>query len=403
MSGGTPTTLNYPDTSMAVLPASMAALYGDRAAVVDGDTTLTYAELDARSAAVASALRSAGVAERDVVLIYLTNSIEFVVSYYGSLRAGATVTLVNPLQPVPGLHRQIVETGAVAGVTAENKQDGAFTIAAKNTVLATSGFAANKEMLKKYMPEIADAYPMVAPGATGEGILWGMELGAAVANMNAYQGYGFYKEGVGALDQGIANRGGILVNLNTERFCNEYDGYSQLAPHVIAQPEHHVYLIFDEANAQATGMFETYKEKGAVISADTVEALAEQTGLDAAKLARVFDDYRAGIERGEDMFNRTKLPASFEGPFHAIYMTSDLRHTQGGLVTDVKTHVLREDGTVIQGLYAAGGVMEGFSSRGGAAYMSGNGLLQALVFGKIAGECAATETRGQVEPAAYQG
>lgn len=295
------------------------------------------------------------------------------------------------------------ETGAVAGVTAQNKQDGAFTIAAKNTVLATSGFAANKEMLKKYMPEIADAYPMVAPGATGEGILWGMELGAAVANMNAYQGYGFYKEGVGGLDQGIANRGGILVNLNTERFCNEYDGYSQLAPHVIAQPEHHVYLIFDEANAQATGMFETYKEKGAVISADTVEALAEQTGLDAAKLARVFDDYRAGIERGEDMFNRTKLPASFEGPFHAIYMTADLRHTQGGLVTDVKTHVLREDGTVIQGLYAAGGVMEGFSSRGGAAYMSGNGLLQALVFGKIAGECAATETRGQIEPAAYQG
>ncbi|MBA5849294.1 class I adenylate-forming enzyme family protein [Gordonia amicalis] len=123
MSGVSPTTLTYPDTSMAVLPASMAALYGDRAAVVDGNTTLTYAELDARSAAVASALRSAGVAERDVVLIYLTNSIEFVVAYYGSLRAGATVTLVNPLQPVPGLHRQIVETGAVAAFTQVEQSD----------------------------------------------------------------------------------------------------------------------------------------------------------------------------------------------------------------------------------------------------------------------------------------
>ncbi len=292
------------------------------------------------------------------------------------------------------------ESGAVSGVTAENK-DGAFTISAKNTVLATSGFAANKEMLMKYMPEIAEAYPMVAPGATGEGILWGIELGAAVANMNAYQGYGFYKEGVGALDQGIADRGGIMVNLNTERFMNEYGGYSQIAPHVIAQPEHHVYLIFDQANADKTGMFKTYMDKEAIISGETVEELAEKTGLDAGKLAKVFDEYRAGIERGEDVFNRTKLPESFEGPFYAIYMTADLRHTQGGLVTDVAAHVLREDGSVIQGLYAAGGVMEGFSSRGGAAYMSGNGLLQALVFGKIAGERAATEVRGDVAPVAY--
>ncbi|QGP87437.1 AMP-binding protein [Gordonia sp. 135] len=136
MSGGTPTTLNYPDTSMAVVPASMAALYGDRAAVVDGETTLTYTDLDARSAAVASALRSAGVAERDVVLIYLTNSIEFVVSYYGSLRAGATVTLVNPLQPVPGLHRQIVETGAVAGFT-QFEQSGRLLSAAADSPLST--------------------------------------------------------------------------------------------------------------------------------------------------------------------------------------------------------------------------------------------------------------------------
>ena len=148
MSAATATTLTYPDTSMAVVPASMAALYGDRAAVVDGDTTLTYAELDSRSAAVASALKSAGVAERDVVLIYLTNSIEFVVAYYGSLRAGATVTLVNPLQPVPGLHRQIVETGAVAGFTQAEQSDRLLSAAADSplsTVVVVDGTAAAVE------------------------------------------------------------------------------------------------------------------------------------------------------------------------------------------------------------------------------------------------------------------
>ena len=53
MSVTAPTALSYPDATMAVLPASMAALYGERAAVVDGATTLTFTELDVRSAAVA--------------------------------------------------------------------------------------------------------------------------------------------------------------------------------------------------------------------------------------------------------------------------------------------------------------------------------------------------------------
>ena len=60
-------------------------------------------------------------------------------------------------------------------------------------------------------------------------------------------------------------------------------------------------------------------------------------------------------------------------------------------------HALREDGSVIQGLYAAGGCTEGFSSGDGAAYMSGNGLLQAMIFGKIAGIKAATEQRGEIK------
>jgi long-chain acyl-CoA synthetase len=145
MTASAPTTLRYPDTTMAALPAGMAAMYGDRAAVVDGEKTLSYTDLDARSAAVASALRAAGVAERDVVLLYLTNSVEFVVSYYGSLRAGATVTLVNPLQPTPGLRRQIAETGAVVGFTQGEQAARLLAAAAESTmttVVVVDGTAA---------------------------------------------------------------------------------------------------------------------------------------------------------------------------------------------------------------------------------------------------------------------
>ena len=146
-----------------------------------------------------------------------------------------------------------------------------------------------------------------------------------------------------------------------------------------------------------------FENKNLLIKADTVEALAEATGLDAVKLQAEIEKYQAGIEKGEDYMNRTKLPDSFEAPYYAVYMTADLRHTQGGLVTDVAAHVLTEDNEPIQGLYAAGGVTEGFSTHAGADYMSGNGLLQALVFGKIAGENAAVEVRGEQQYVPYTG
>ncbi|RZL79763.1 MAG: long-chain fatty acid--CoA ligase [Rhodococcus sp. (in: high G+C Gram-positive bacteria)] len=129
--------LHYPELTMAAFPSSMANLYGDRPAVVDGDTVCTYRELDQRSGAFAAALRDAGVTERDVVLLHLGNCVEFVVAYYGALRAGATVTLVNPLQPAPGLRAQILDTGAVAAVT-QPGQLGTLTEAAEGTTVRTT-------------------------------------------------------------------------------------------------------------------------------------------------------------------------------------------------------------------------------------------------------------------------
>lgn len=283
----------------------------------------------------------------------------------------------------------IEEGGRVIGVTAK-KGDKEIRIKAKAVVLATSGFAANEDMVKEYIPQVEGSYPQVAPGATGEGIKWGQELGAKVANMGAYQGYAPIssktKESLGSF---ILNNGGILINKDTERFTDEYLGYSELSAHIVNQPSHIAYMIFDSNIANESKDMDKYSEDEILVKADTPEELAQKLKLDPAKMKAAFDDYVEGINKGEDRFNRTKLPERWEGPFYAIEVTSDLRHTQGGLVTDTKARVIKTDGDAIPGLYAAGGVTEGFSSSGGPAYMSGNGLLQAFIFGRIAGQEAA--------------
>ncbi|RCW50754.1 MULTISPECIES: flavocytochrome c [unclassified Halanaerobium] len=297
---------------------------------------------------------------------------------------------IRVLLETPGTGLLTTNDDRVIGVTAENVSGEIIVIKADNVILATSGFAANDEMMKKYIPEITAAYPRVAPGATGEGIVWAVKLGADVANMDAYQGYApisnITKD---SLDLSMLYRGAILVNTNTARFTDEYLGYSELSAHVINQPGNIAYLVLDKNVAEGTSALEKYEEDGILFKADTPAELAEKIGLDSEGMKEVFANYREAIKVGEGRFNRTKLPENWEAPFYAIEVTSDLRHTQGGIVINTDAQVLKTDGEVIKGLYAAGGVTEGFSSSGGPAYMSGNGLLQAFVFGKIAGENAA--------------
>lgn len=317
---------------------------------------------------------------------------------------GLTTTLISAIESDASITEMLEceikglivdEKGAVLGAYGTDSDGEDVAIAAENTVIATSGFGNNDEMIDKYCPEMSAAFRMVAPGATGEGILWGAELGAELCNMGAYQGYAWHDaDNDAVLGQTIANYGGITINAEGNRFMNEYGGYSELTPHILAQTDHICYLCFTDEQASKDKQFADLQKAGVVYEGDTEEKLADAIGVNAEKLAWAFEDYRKGIKRGEDRFNRTHLPSSFDGPFYALKVTGEIRHTQGGMKTDVGCHVLRADGSLIDGLYAAGGCMEGFSSAGGAAYMSGNGLIQALVYGKIAGTASATEKRG---------
>lgn len=230
---------------------------------------------------------------------------------------GLTTTLIKKLEADSNVQILVntpavelaVKDGVVIGAFIKRDNDKMILVEAANTILATSGFAANKAMLEEYIPVMVNAYPLVAPGATGEGIIWGQNLGAGVANMKAYQGHGVFSEKFGAsVDLNILYRGGILVNKEGFRFTNEHKGYSVLSPEVLAQPTGHVYMVFNQANAEQTAMFAKYEEKDILIKADTIADLGKKLNINAANFEASVADFENGIAKGQDSLNRSLFP-----------------------------------------------------------------------------------------------
>jgi long-chain acyl-CoA synthetase len=77
-----------------VLPRA-ARLFGDRTALVAGERSLSFRDLDRLSGALAGSLAKLGVGPGDRVTLYAPNCWEWIVSYYGALKAGAIVNPVN--------------------------------------------------------------------------------------------------------------------------------------------------------------------------------------------------------------------------------------------------------------------------------------------------------------------
>ncbi len=304
--------------------------------------------------------------------------------------------LVSPGNPVRRLLRD--GNGGIAGAVIENAGV-EHRIGARKVILATNGFGANKEMLRKYIPEIAEAPYFGHRGNMGEGIVWGLELGAQARDMGAYQGHASVSHPQGALMTWSAiERGGFLVNLEARRFVDESLGYSGCTSAVRSQTEHMAFVVFDERihhylEPKAQDYRDIVAYGGARRGAD-IEELGAACGLDGAALADTLARYNKAANGAVDPLGRKDFGGDFSGaplrpPYTLVKVTAGLFHTQGGLDVDANAQPLRADGTAIENLYAVGGTAVGVSGAdGNKGYCSANGLLAALGLGRIAGRHA---------------
>jgi fumarate reductase flavoprotein subunit len=262
-------------------------------------------------------------------------------------------------------------------------------------ILACNGFGGNRELVSRHIPEIADAIYFGHAGNQGDAILWGQQLGADIRCLSGYQGHGSVATPHNALiTWACISEGGFQVNREGRRFSNESLGYSEQAAEVMRQPGGLAYEIFDERIADIARQFPDFRDAeraGALLKADSIHELAVLLNIPGAALAAEFGHVaEARQSRAGDRFGRVfSAQSGLNSPYLAIKITGALFHTQGGLMITPETRVVRPGGVAFPNLFAAGGAAVGVSGSSARGYLSGNGLLTATVFGRLAGERAA--------------
>ena len=269
------------------------------------------------------------------------------------------------------------------------------SVACSTLILACNGFAGNRSLVAKYLPDVR-ALPFAGhDGSQGDAIGWGNDLDAQLADID-----GFLAHGAVILSQrlplpwSLMTEGAVQVNRDGERFVNEHEGYSESALFVLAQPSATAFMIYDE-RVHEIGLtmpnYATAVTSGVIKRESVLRDLADQLGINRDGLEGTIALVNAlAFEDAADDFGREfRASQMLLGPYYGVPVTGALLGTEGGLAIDATGRVLRKNGSPFPNLLAAGGAARGVSGDAAGGYLEGNGLLTAIVGGYIAGNTAA--------------
>ena len=289
----------------------------------------------------------------------------------------------------------LAEKGRVTGVQVENADGSAYKINAKAVIIATGGFGGNLQMVEKYKPELHGFSTLNHNGATGDAFEWVTGIGGGLVQMDQIQIHPTAEAKNHILiTEAVRGNGAVLFNSEGKRFINEMDTRDVVSAAILAQYGQTAFLVFDQKVRESLASIETYVAQGLLSSAETPGNLAEKAGIkDTTAFSEEIGRYNEAQKTGIDKdFGRpaSAMPLPLATPpYYAVEVTPAIHHTMGGIKVDASLHVLKPDGTIIPGLYAAGEVTGGLH---GGNRLGGNGVADIVVNGKIAGETASAMT-----------
>ena len=325
---------------------------------------------------------------------------------------GVKILLQTPVQ-------KILKGGSrITGVIGEDKSGNPVQVNAKAVIIATGGFGDNPQMVKKYTGyELGkDMYSFRIPGLDGDGIRMAWEAGAARTEMTMEMIYNMpdHMSLPPQLHQAF-RQPHLLVNLQGERFLNEaiMPNATFTGNAIAIQKDRCAFTIFDEDTKKQmesdfdfrdfvfpVTLFENADDaiKGVLgqgypylFIADSLEELAEKTGIDYEGLSKTVETYNQACTKGyDDLFNKAhKYLRPLKTPkFYAGRHFSSAYGTLGGIKINHKTEVLDKNWDVIPGLYAAGTDACSIYGDSYVFILPGNTMGFAINSGRIAGENA---------------
>ncbi len=288
----------------------------------------------------------------------------------------------------------LVEDGAVCGVHVE-EAGLEYDVKAKKVVLACGGFSQNAEMCAELNADLPGILPYCCGGCDGDGFAMTKDLGVEVVGTGAisYLGVDSMWGISGELSQAIRKTAAVLVNVEGKRVLCE-PGYDENATVYTAcgATGHHLVGICDAEHPNAA-VVEKYLPTGRGYKADTLEALAEAAGVDAAALAETIEAYNAAYDAGENAEFDTphdKMTPVKTAPFYAYDVNPISIGTMVGLKVDEHCRLLGQGGDPIPNLYCTGEMCFGGNVLS-KTYMGGMSVCTALSTGRIAGDHAVSE------------
>jgi succinate dehydrogenase/fumarate reductase flavoprotein subunit len=293
---------------------------------------------------------------------------------------GVTNLIVDERAVVGVRWKRFIETGAVR---------------AKSVLIAAGGFAMNPEMVAEHTPALGqkrrtkhhgevEPYILGNPNDDGLGIRMGVSAGGVAQSLDQ-----LFITAAAYPPEILLT--GVVVNKDGKRFVAEDSYHSRTSAFVLEQPDQTAYLIVDEAHMQMP-------EMPLIKFIDGWETVAEMEaalGIPAGNLTATLERYNEHAARGEDPdFHKQPdyLAVQDTGPWAAFDLSLGVAmysgFTMGGLAVTIDGEVLRDDGNVISGLYAAGACASNIA-QDGKGYASGTQLGEGSFFGRRAGAHAA--------------
>ncbi|MDO4632519.1 MAG: FAD-dependent oxidoreductase [Eubacteriales bacterium] len=321
----------------------------------------------------------------------------------------------------------------VSGLIA-TRADGSYVKfnAAKGVILCTGGYSANDDMMKALQPWTLEqtCINYSKSGSKGDGIRACLWAGAAMDTTHTsmiFERGAIRPDAVGQTGDGrlfwMGSQPFLKVNLNGQRFMNEYMPYDYVLHAAASQPEHTYCQVWDSNYQEYCEKFETHGcsrlfphkngtapvfsmgyvaemnqgliDEGFIVVADTIEELAEKLGLPAENFKATVERYNELADLGEDEdFGKEAYRLSHldTAPFYGVRQSGGyLICTMDGIRIDENMHAIREDGTAIEGLYVCGDCSGSYFHGSYPNLLAGAAAGRSATFARMAGKNAVNE------------